>query len=32
MMIAAARPTGTESATVPSPMMIEFRKPSIIAR
>ena len=29
--MAAASPTGTDTATTPSPMMIEFHKPSIMA-
>ena len=32
MMIAAAKPTGTEIATTPNPMMKEFQRPSIIWR
>ena len=31
-MMAAAKPTGTETATTPSPMMMEFHRPSIMAR
>jgi len=32
MMMAAARPTGTEIATTPRPMMMEFFSPSIMLR